>query len=120
MSAPFTFWFLPKFASSAILYVRVISLLHVLVSSCVHGTAEPLDGVAELPDTQTSPQTDVNETYCSADVEAIRLLNPLLLGPRVPAVRQKGVQHLRKVRQGQERQGQHWHHGHDGSGLEVS
>ena len=35
-------------------------------------------------------------------------------------MRQKGVQHLRKVRQGQERQGQHWHHGHDGPGLEVS
>ena len=30
---------------------------------CIHGTAELLDGVAELPDTQTSQQTDVNETY---------------------------------------------------------
>ena len=33
------------------------------VCSCVHGTAEPLDGVEEWPDTQTSQQTDVNETY---------------------------------------------------------
>ena len=32
---------------------------------CVHGTAETLDGVAELPDTQTAlVQTDVKETYC--------------------------------------------------------
>ena len=31
-------------------------------SLCVHGTAEILDGVAKLPDTQTSQQTDVNET----------------------------------------------------------
>ena len=33
------------------------------VCLCVHGTAEPVDGVAELPDTQTSQQTDMNETY---------------------------------------------------------
>ena len=33
------------------------------VCSCVHGTAETLDGVEELPDTQTSQQTDVIETY---------------------------------------------------------
>ena len=30
---------------------------------CVHGTAETLDGVFELPDTQTTKQTDVNETH---------------------------------------------------------
>ena len=29
----------------------------------VHKTADTLDGIAELPDTQTSQQTDVNETY---------------------------------------------------------
>ena len=43
-----------------------ISLLYVClyVCLCVHETAEPLDGVHELPDTQTAQQTDVNETYC--------------------------------------------------------
>ena len=42
-----------------------MSLPHVClyVCSCVHGTAETLDGVEEWPDTQTSQQTDVNETY---------------------------------------------------------
>ena len=41
-----------------------MSLPHVClyVCVCVHGTAEPLDGVVELPDTQTSQQTNVNET----------------------------------------------------------
>ena len=29
---------------------------------CVHGRAETLDGVAELPNTQTAQQTDVSET----------------------------------------------------------
>ena len=33
----------------------------------VHGTAEMLDGVAELPDTQTAQQTDVKDTYCVGD-----------------------------------------------------
>ena len=42
-----------------------MSLPHVClyVCSCVHGTAETLDGVEEWLDTQTSQQTDVNETY---------------------------------------------------------
>ena len=35
------------------------------VCSCVHGTAETLDGVEEWPDTQRAQQTDVNETYCN-------------------------------------------------------
>ena len=35
---------------------------------CIHGTAELLDGVAELPDTQTSQQTDVNETYSAIGI----------------------------------------------------
>ena len=34
---------------------------HVCFS--VHGTDEPLDGVAGLPDIQTSQETEVNETY---------------------------------------------------------
>ena len=44
------------------------SLPHVClyVCSCVHGTAETLDGVEEWPDTQTSQQTDVNETYSTS------------------------------------------------------
>ena len=43
-----------------------IGLLHIGLYAClcVHGTAETLDGVAELPDTQTALQTDVKETYC--------------------------------------------------------
>ena len=58
----------PRFAcpiTSFIPWGRGISLLHVClyVCSCFHGTAEPLDGVAELPDTQTSQQTDVNGSY---------------------------------------------------------
>ena len=42
-----------------------MSLPHVClyVCSCAHGTAEMLDGVQEWPDTQTSQQTDMNETY---------------------------------------------------------
>ena len=42
-----------------------ISLIHVCLYPClcVHGTAEKLDGVAELPDTQTAQQTDMKETY---------------------------------------------------------
>ena len=42
-----------------------MSLPHVClyVCLCVNGTAETLDGVEEWPDTQTSQQTDVNETY---------------------------------------------------------
>ena len=42
-----------------------MSLPHVClyVCSCVHETADTLDGVEEWPDTQTSQQTDVNETY---------------------------------------------------------
>ena len=49
----------------------VINCLNILIlvclyhSLCVYGTAETLDGVAELPDTQTAQQTDVKETYCS-------------------------------------------------------
>ena len=41
-----------------------MSLPHVClyVCSCVHDSAEPIDGVAELPYTQTSQQIDVNET----------------------------------------------------------
>ena len=48
-----------------ILLLALMSLLHVClyVCLCVHDTAEPLDGVHELPDTQTAQQTDVNETY---------------------------------------------------------
>ena len=44
-----------------------MSLPHVClyVCSCVHGTAEPLDGMPELPDTQTSQQTAVNATHLS-------------------------------------------------------
>ena len=30
---------------------------------CVHETADTIDGVAELPDTQISLQTGVNATY---------------------------------------------------------
>ena len=30
---------------------------------CVYETANTIDGIAELPDTQTSLQTDVDETY---------------------------------------------------------
>ena len=39
--------------------------IHICLYCClyVHGTAETPDGVAELPDTQTTQQTDVNETY---------------------------------------------------------
>ena len=37
-----------------------------LIFVCVHDTAESPDGVAELPDTQTQQQTDVNETYLSS------------------------------------------------------
>ena len=42
-----------------------MSLPHVClyVCSCVHETAETLDGVKEWPDTQTAQQTDVNDTY---------------------------------------------------------
>ena len=42
-----------------------IGLIHSCLYGClcVHETADPLDGVAELPDTQTSLQTDVNATY---------------------------------------------------------
>ena len=40
---------------------QLISIPYVCL--CVHDTAEPLDGVHELPDTQTVQQTDVNETY---------------------------------------------------------
>ena len=45
--------------------LETISLPHVClyVCLCVHETAEPLDGVHELPDTQTAQQTDVIETY---------------------------------------------------------
>ena len=47
--------------------IQSMSLPHVClyVCSCVHGTAETLDGVEEWPDTQTqtSQQTDMNETY---------------------------------------------------------
>ena len=52
-------------AAAAATVLFRISLIHIClyVCSCVHGTAEPLDGVDELPDTQTSQQTDVNETY---------------------------------------------------------
>ena len=46
----------------------------------VHGTTELLDGVAELPDTQTSQQTDVNEIYSMEIVRAI--YNPIELSPR--------------------------------------
>ena len=43
-----------------------ISPLHVCsyFCSCVHDTAKLPDGVDELPDTQTSPHTDMNETHC--------------------------------------------------------
>ena len=43
-----------------------MSLLHVClyICLCVHGTAEPLNDVPELPDTQMLQQTDVNETHC--------------------------------------------------------
>ena len=30
---------------------------------CVHGRAKPVDGVAEVPETQTSQPTEVNETH---------------------------------------------------------
>ena len=42
-----------------------IGLIHVCLYAClcVHLTAETLDGVAELSDTQTALQTDVKETY---------------------------------------------------------
>ena len=39
-----------------------MGLIHVCLYA-VHGTAEMVDGVAELPDTQTSQQTGVKETY---------------------------------------------------------
>ena len=42
-----------------------MDLIHICLHAClcVHGTAETLDGVAELPDTQTTRTTDVKETY---------------------------------------------------------
>ena len=42
-----------------------MSLPHVClyVCSCVHDSAEPIDGVAELPYTQTSQQIDVNVSH---------------------------------------------------------
>ena len=36
---------------------------YVFRCRCVHRTAVSLDGVAELPDTQKSRQTDANETH---------------------------------------------------------
>ena len=46
---------------------RGIGLIHICLYPClcVHGTAETLDGVSELPDTQAAQQTDMKETYCS-------------------------------------------------------
>ena len=42
-----------------------IGLIHICLYGClcVHETAATLDGVAELPGTQTSQQTDVNECH---------------------------------------------------------
>ena len=45
---------------------------------CVHETAEPLDGMHELPDTQTAQQTDVNETYSPL---LLRLVRPAMPPP---------------------------------------
>ena len=57
-----------------------MTLLHVClyVCLCVHDTAEPLDGVQELPDTQTAQQTDVNETYSPL---LLRLVRPAMPPP---------------------------------------
>ena len=54
---------------------------------CVHEIADTLDGVAELPDTQTSLQTGVNATYwkvrellelaLAADARSRNLAHPL-------------------------------------------
>ena len=42
-----------------------ICVIHICLYGClcVHETAATLDGVAELPGTQTSQQTDVNECH---------------------------------------------------------
>ena len=42
-----------------------MSLLNVClyVCSCIHGTAEPRDDMPEMPDSQTSQPTDLNETH---------------------------------------------------------
>ena len=42
-----------------------MGLIHICLHAClcVQLTAETLDGVTELPDTQTALQTDVKETY---------------------------------------------------------
>ena len=42
-----------------------IGVIHICLYGClcVHETAATLDGVAELPGTQTSQQTDVNECH---------------------------------------------------------
>ena len=53
-------------STASVWHHPAMSLPHVClyVCLCVHGTAEMLDCVEEWPDTQTSQQTDVNETYC--------------------------------------------------------
>ena len=46
-------------------FCLTIGLIQVCLYACLYvfGTAETLDGVAELPDTQTAQQTDTKETY---------------------------------------------------------
>ena len=53
-----------------------MSLPHICLYDCssVHGTAVTLDSVEEVPDTQTSQQTDINETY----LEHFRMISDAL------------------------------------------
>ena len=65
----------------------------------VRVTTVPQDGVAELPDTQTSRQTDVNETYCPSILivfcAPLFCRNLVVLPGDVPARRAADQRHLR-------------------------
>ena len=52
------------------LIIGTLGLIHICLCGymCVHGTAETLDGVVELPTSQASQQSDVNETHFAGRV----------------------------------------------------